>query len=265
MSQERQTDRRSAEWVAKFMDAEAERGRERKQHVYTLMHVQQGHRVLDVGCGPGTDTLRLARIVGPTGQVIGLDIWEEMVVEANKRAEKADVKEWVEHRIGDASSMPFEDRYFDACHAERVFMHLHNPAQVFTEMKRVTKPGGWIAVIDGDWGTLSIDTPEVEVERRIAAFIGEWHNNPYAGRQLYRLFKQHGLVDVSIDVKAVVLTDLADARFLVRLDERADKACKAGVITQDELERFRTSVEQADAAGAFFLQLNGVTAIGRKA
>jgi len=264
MYHEDQTIANTPRGIAQFLDAQAELGRERKQGVYALMHVQPGHRVLDVGCGPGTDTLPLAQIVGTTGQVMGLDTSEAMVAEANNRAEKAGVQDWVEHKLGDASSMPFEDGYFDACHAERVFMHLRNPEQVFSEMVRVTKPGGWIAIIDGDWCTLSIDTPEVDVERKIATFIGRWHKNPYAGRQLYRFFKQHGLVDVSIDVLPIVFTDLASAQSLVRLDERADKACEAGVITRDELERFRSSMEQADAAGAFFCQGNQVTAIGRK-
>jgi hypothetical protein len=60
------------------------------------------------------------------------------------------------------------------------------------------------------------------------------------------------------------MTDLARARWSFRLDERADKALQAGVVTQDELERFRATLEQADAAGAFFCHINGVTVIGRK-
>jgi len=263
-TQEHQTDREHAEWKARFLDAQAERGRERKQRLYALMHVQAGHRALDVGPGPGTDTIPLARLVGPTGQVVGLDTDEAMVVEANKRAEEAGVSGWVEHKVGDASAMPFEDDYFDACHAERVFMHLVNPEQVSAEMVRETKPAGCIAIVDVDWATLSIDTPMTDVERRIASFYAKVHKNPYAGRQLNRFFKQHGLVDISIDVEPFVGTDLVSVDYFLRLEERGQKALEAGVVTQDEFERFWSSLEQADAMGAFFCMGNQVTTIGRK-
>jgi hypothetical protein len=58
-------------------------------------------------------------------------------------------------------------------------------------MARVTKPGGWVVVWDADWGTLSINTPEVELERRLVRVHAERElNNGYAGRQLYELFKR---------------------------------------------------------------------------
>jgi len=187
-----------------------------------------------------------------------------MLVEANRRAEEAGVSDWVEHKLGDASSLPFGAAQFDACHSERLFMHLSEPEQAFAEIVRVTRPGGWIAIIDADWGSFSIDTPETDVERRLARFYIELHNNGYAGRQLYRFFKQHNLVDVSVDVSAAPYTDLAFVRRYAAMDERMEKAVGAGVITQDELERFRASLEQADAMGAFFATGNTVTVAGRK-
>ena len=264
MSQEHRTNREQAAWLIKFWDVQAEHNRERKQGVYALMHVKSGHKVLDIGCGPGTDTLPLAQIVGPKGQVIGIDLKEENIAEANKRAESAGVSDWLEHKVGDASALPFADGYFDACHAERVFMHLPNSEDVFAELVRVTHSGGWIAIIDFDWGSLSIDTPEVDIERRISAFMGGIHRNPYAGRQLYRLFRNHGLVDTSLDAEPLVFTDLAAAEFLLRLGERPGKAFEAGWITQEELVRFRASLEQADAAGAFYCSMNRVTVVGCK-
>ena len=254
----------SSEYI-QFLDWQVGRfGEGRKQRLYAAMHVQGGDRVLDAGCGPGTDTLALAQIVGPTGRVVGLDIREEMVVTANQRAREAGVAGWVEHKVCDVSSMPFEDGYFDACHAERLFMHLHQPGQAFFEMARVTRPGGWIATVSFDWATLSIDTPEAEIERKISAYIGALHNNPYAGRQLYRFYKQQGFSDILVDTQLDPITDLATADALLFLKKRAEQACSIGVVTRNELERFRASLEEADRIGAFFCQFSRVTIVGCK-
>jgi len=92
----------------------AEAGKERKQRTYALMGVQAGHKVLDVGCGAGMDTIPLAQIVGPTGRVVGIDLDEAMLIKADEHAREAGVDGWVKHRLGDVSSMPFEDDSFDA-------------------------------------------------------------------------------------------------------------------------------------------------------
>ena len=94
-----------------------------KQRTYDRMQIRTGHKVLDVGCGPGTDTIPLAHLVGSFGQVCGVDYDEAMVVEADQRAEKVGVRAWVKHKRADASSLPFESEYFDSCRSERVFQH----------------------------------------------------------------------------------------------------------------------------------------------
>src|SRR5664279_1619441 len=108
-----------------------------KQRSYALMQIQPGHKVLDLGCGPGTDTIPLAPLAG--------------------------VNTWVRHQRADAMSMPFEADYFDSCRSERLFQHLPNPAQALSEMIRVTKPGGWVVVLDTDWGSLSTDSDDTDI------------------------------------------------------------------------------------------------------
>lgn len=236
-----------------------------KRLTYEQMRVQPGQKVLDVGCGPGTDTIPLAQWVGTSGQVIGVDYDADMIAEAEKRALEAEVSGWVIHKHADAIALPFESDYFDACRCERSFQHLHDPVKALSEMARVTKSGGWIVALDSDWGSLSIDTSEIETERRYVRFFTEhMANNGYSGRQLYRLFKQQGLVDVSAQMCGVPFTDYAFARQMMIMDRGEREAMASGVVTAQDLDRLHTCWEQANADGDFFASVSMILVSGRK-
>jgi hypothetical protein len=66
-----------------------------KHHTFTLLGMQAGHHLLDVGCGTGEDVRALARLVGSNGRVVGLDIREELIAEARKRAADTEVEFYV--------------------------------------------------------------------------------------------------------------------------------------------------------------------------
>ena len=224
-----------------------------KERTYACMQAKTGDKVLDVGCGSGIDTLALSRIVGSTGQVFGVDYDNEMITESEQRAMKEGVSAWVKHKQADASLLPFDTGYFDSCRSERLFQHLPNPAMALSEMARVTKEGGEVVVLDTDWGSLGIDTTEVDIERRLVRFNTEhMNNNGYSGRQLYRLFKKQGLRDVSFEVFPLVVTDYNFARQIVEADKLEDEALAKIIITKDELHRYQTNLEQADADGVYF-------------
>ncbi len=236
-----------------------------KQRSYNLMQIQLGHKVLDLGCGPGTDTIPLAPLAGANGQVIGADYDETMLAVAEQRAGQAGVNEWVKHQRVDAMSLPFANEYFDSCRSERLFQHLLDPAQALSEMARVTKPGGWLVVLDTDWGTWSTDCNDSNIERRLARFMAESYlNNGYSGRKLYRLFKQQNLADISFEVFPVATPIYALARQVTQAEKSEQEALKAGVITDEELHRWRTDLEQADAEGIYFSSVNLVMFAGRK-
>ncbi len=199
-----------------------------KHHSYALMQIQPGHKVLDLGCGPGTDTIHLAPLVGENGQVIGADYDEAMIAEAERRAELAGVNKWVKHKRVDAMSLPFETDYFDSCRSERLFQHLLDPAQALSEMTRVTKSGGWLVVLDTDWGSLSTDSDETDIERRLARFLTEsFLHNGYSGRKLYRLFKQQNLADISFEVFPLATANYALARQVTQAERNEQEALKA--------------------------------------
>ena len=85
-----------------YLRAAAERVTQLKQITYERMDISPGHQVLDVGCGPATDTIPLAALVSSAGKVVGVDYDAQMVAVANQRAEMEVVGGWVEHREADA-------------------------------------------------------------------------------------------------------------------------------------------------------------------
>jgi ubiquinone/menaquinone biosynthesis C-methylase UbiE len=188
-----------------------------------------------------------------------------MIAEAEQRAQKAGVSDWVIHKCADAIELPFESDYFDACRAERLFEHLLNPAKALSEMVRVTKSGGWIVVLDSDWGTFSMDANEIDTERRLVRFFSEHSlNNGYSGRKLYRLFKQQGLADISTQMCGVTFTDYPFTRQLVLMDKSEREALAQDVIAVQELEQLHNFWEQANADGDFFASVSMILVSGCK-
>lgn len=237
-----------------------------KRHDQTLMHMAAGQHVLDVGCGPATDTISLAQHVGPTGRVVGVDHDPEMVATAQQKAEEAGVAAYVEHRQADALNLPFEDNTFHACHSERLFQHLAQPERALQEMVRVTRPGGYVVVRDADWYTKSVDTPHIETEQKLmAAFISyNAPSNPLVGRQLYRMMQQAGLTHVTAEPSIMGITDYATWNMMTLAERLRDYAIEEDLITQAAWEAFDAQLRDYDAQGLFFAQIGGIVAAGQK-
>lgn len=246
------------------LDTMAQLGQERKQRIYAALGVKSGSYVLDVGCGVGADTLPLAQLVGPTGRVVGIDRDSAAISEAQSRAEQVGVNGWTEHRVVDANVLPFDDNTFDACHSERVFMHLERPEVVLAEIVRVTKSGGRIVLIDPDGASMSMNSDEVEIERRLLPVWSLLQKNPYAGRRALRLFKQLGVEDVAVTIESPISRDLEMARYIAKMDDMIERGLALGIVSPEEVARFNADIEQAAALDATLAYMCMITTVGRK-
>ncbi len=179
-----------------------------RQRSIEAMALVPGQRALDVGCGTGTGTLVLADLVGASGMVCGVDYDAAMIVEAQRRASIDGVDQRVSYHQANAAALPWPDGYFDASRSDRVLQRMLDPERAFTELLRVTRSGGRIVVIDGDWATLSIDSDDANTETRRAYFLTTLKvANPLSGQCLQRLFGHHGLLNIEIDVQPVFERD----------------------------------------------------------
>ena len=92
--------------------------------------------VLDVGCGLGSDTRRLASMVGSRGYAVGVDVNRALLSEARARSLGNRGPSFV---LADASALPFGNDVFDRCRCERVLEHINDGLAAVTEITRVLK------------------------------------------------------------------------------------------------------------------------------
>ncbi len=113
-----------------------------------LMDLRPGERVLDLGCGSGWATRMLARLVGEGpegfGQVIGLDVADEMVRQA--RAESRDFEN-IMYVHGSASQIPWEENFFDKVLSVESFYYYPDQDRALNELFRVMAPRGRMFIL----------------------------------------------------------------------------------------------------------------------
>ena len=104
--------------------------------------------VLDVGCGVGHWSMLLAAVMPEDVRVTGMDREQSWVDEATARARARGLAHRFSYQQGDAQRLPFPDDTFDLTTCQTVLIHLPDPSAAIAEMRRVTKPGGLVAVAE---------------------------------------------------------------------------------------------------------------------
>lgn len=159
-------------------------------------------RVLDVGCGPGVLTHRLADLVGPE-RVAAVDPSPPFVAATRERLPGVDV------RLGTAEDLPFDDGAFDAALAQLVVPFMADPAAGIREMRRVTRPGGIVAATAWDHAADGAGPLSPFWRAATAVDPGAYDESGLTGQRegdLVRIFRAAGLDDVRQLTLAIEVT-----------------------------------------------------------
>jgi arsenite methyltransferase len=127
---------------------------------FSLGALSPGERVLDLGCGAGTDSLVAAQMVAPGGSLIGIDMTSEMLAKARASAREMGAAN-VEFVEGEAEELPFGEAEFDVVISNGVIDLIPDKDAVFSEILRVLRPGGRVQIAD-----VTIQSPVSEEGRR---------------------------------------------------------------------------------------------------
>jgi ubiquinone/menaquinone biosynthesis C-methylase UbiE len=168
-----------------------------KHAAFFIPHLRPEMKVLDCGCGPGTITLGLARIVAP-GEVIGTEIEPSQVELARQNAVKRNVTN-VRFETADLYQLPFKDNSFDAVFISAVLGNLRQPIRGVREAHRVLKPGGVIGLKEFDHGGDLIYPTDGLLQKYGELYIRlrkEFGHEPNSGRRLGDLLFQAGFESI---------------------------------------------------------------------
>lgn len=152
--------------------------------------------LLDVGAGPGTITVDLARRVS---RVVATEIGVAEVALGRATAASVGMTN-VEFQVADVHALPFADATFDVAHAHQVLQHVADPVQALREMARVTEPGGIVAVRDSDYTAFTWWPADQRLDRWLGVYRQAARANggdPDAGRKLLAWAHAAGLSDVT--------------------------------------------------------------------
>lgn len=230
---------------------------------FLLPSLHPGVSLLDVGCGPGTITADLAARVAP-GRAVGIDSAAAVVATAADGSTLPNLT----FAIGDVYALEFSDDTFDVVFAHQVLQHLSDPVAALREMRRVTKPGGIVAVRDSDYGAFVWSPADPVLTRWNELYHQLTTRNRAeadAGRLLHVWARRAGFTDVRVSSSNWTF-QTADERAWwgglwadrVRQSEFARQTVEYGLTTPAELEQIAAAfLRWADDPDGLFIVLHG--------
>ena len=147
-------------------------------------------RVLDVGCGPGDVTFRVARLVGPAGTVVGVDANESAIATATARARDGGVGN-VAFEVADLADLPSRLGSFDAITCRRVLMYQSDRLAALRALVPFLKPGGLFVVQEHD-ASLAGGPAGLPLHEAVRRWL--WTTIEREGGHLDTGFALHGLL-----------------------------------------------------------------------
>jgi SAM-dependent methyltransferase len=233
---------------------------------YLVPHLRPGQDLLDVGCGPGSITVDLARRVAP-GRVVGIDRSGDVVEQASEHA-RAERVDNVTFAVGDVYALDVDDASFDVVHAHQVTQHLTDPVAALAEMRRVVRSGGVVAARDSDYASVMMAPDDPWFDRWVELYDQVSDRNGAeagAGRYLLGWAQRAGFSEVTASSSSWTFADPESRAWWgalwadrVRYSSFAEQAVEYGLSSTEELEAmaeaWRRWVDQPDG---FFAVTHG--------
>lgn len=240
-------------YVHGYSPREAERLADQAETLTGILHhdtiFTPGSRVLEAGCGTGSQTIILAG-QNPDCPIQSVDISPGSLAIARERtaADPRIRSDQVVFRKADIHALPYADHSFDHVFVCFVLEHLASPERALTELGRVLRPGGTIMVIEGDHGSVFFSPSSDLAMQAVACQITLQQRaggDACIGRRLYPLLAQSGFSGLQVSPRMVYVDagrpELVDGftrkTFTAMIEGVRDTTVNAGLMTPEQFDQ----------------------------
>ena len=168
-----------------------------------------GQRVLDLGSGVGDVSMLPARIVGPTGEVVGIERDASSIARSRDQVAAAGLRN-VDFTESDVNQI-VSDQLFDAAAGRFILMFLADPASVLRSVSRLVRPGGVVVFQEPTWIPFLAFNARLPLWSELLSAIHETFLrsgvNPEMGPALYRLYQEVGLPARNVRMEMLLGSD----------------------------------------------------------
>jgi len=218
-----------------------------------------GAELLEVGCGTGAVTRHLARLPG-VARAVGVDPSPLFVGRARELAAGLPV----EFATGDGRALDFPDGRFDAVVFHTSLCHVPECERALAEAHRVLRPGGLVAVFDGDYATTTFARdPRDPLQSCADAVLEMLVHDPWLVRRLVPLLRAAGFADAELRGHAYTSATGTDY-FLALVDRGADALAASGTVTAELAAALKAEGRARYDAGTLFGHIAYASAVARR-
>jgi ubiquinone/menaquinone biosynthesis C-methylase UbiE len=201
--------------------------------------VKPGMACLDIGCGGGDVSFDLARLVGPSGRVVGIDIDEVKIEIARSEATTQRIAN-IEFRLANIGELE-QSAEFDFAHARFILSHLPNPTGALAKIRQAIRPGGILVVADTDFRGYFCDPECPALWRYVELYtqtVKRRGGDANIGPRLPRLLTENGFEKVQMNVAQAAGTE-GEVKLLIPLtmENIADAVLAEGLASRTEIDK----------------------------
>lgn len=225
----------------------------RRAATIELLALRAGEKVLDIGSGPGFLAEEMADEVGPTGEVRGVDISQQLVDRATDRNRR----HWLSYTVGDAASHWEASESYHVVVSVQVAEYVANLAGFCAGFHRAMKPGGRGLIITTDWGTVAWNSDK---PGRMERMLGIWSRHcadPHLPRHLIPNLLRTGLKIERVSTHPQLNLDWSDHTYSKHLAGFVREHAKAsGMVPDEEIAAWHDELPALAGEGRYFFALS---------